>query len=109
MLVSWCLCVLMQPCFVFVGEGFENNPDLRMAKSLLLDFFRGRQIDAINLKVQPQPCPAPPPPRGSSASLTFLLLLLYLDLAEAYFISFITSTFVQALLLPNGIESFLIC
>lgn len=39
-----------KPCFVFVGEGFESNPDLRMAKSLLLDFFRGRQIDAINLK-----------------------------------------------------------
>ena len=44
-------CAVVQPCFVFVGEGFENNPDLRMAKSLLLDFFRGRQIDAINLKV----------------------------------------------------------
>lgn len=42
---------MVQPCFVFVGEGFESNPDLRMAKSLLLDFFRGRQIDAINLKV----------------------------------------------------------
>ena len=45
---------LVQPCFVFVGEGFESNPDLRMAKSLLLDFFRGRQIDAINLKVYSQ-------------------------------------------------------
>lgn len=42
---------MVQPCFVFVGEGFENNPDLLMAKSLLLDFLRGRQIDAINLKV----------------------------------------------------------
>lgn len=39
-----------KPCFVFVGEGFDNNPELKMAKSLLLDFFRGRQIDAINLK-----------------------------------------------------------
>lgn len=39
-----------KPCFIFVGEGFESNPELRMAKSLLLDFFRGRQIDAINLK-----------------------------------------------------------
>ena len=45
---------MVQPCFVFVGEGFESNPDLRMAKSLLLDFFRGRQIDAINLKVRSQ-------------------------------------------------------
>ena len=43
--------MLLQPCFVFIGEGFDNNPELRMAKSLLLDFFRGRQIDAINLKV----------------------------------------------------------
>ena len=48
--ISIVLAVL-QPCFIFVGEGFENNPELRMAKSLLLDFFRGRQIDAINLKV----------------------------------------------------------
>ena len=45
------LLATLQPCFIFVGEGFESNPELRMAKSLLLDFFRGRQIDAINLKV----------------------------------------------------------
>ena len=45
-------CASLQPCFVFVGDGFDSNPELKMAKSLLLDFFRGRQIDAINLKVQ---------------------------------------------------------
>lgn len=39
-----------KPCFVFVGDGFDSNSELKMAKSLLLDFFRGRQIDAINLK-----------------------------------------------------------
>lgn len=39
-----------KPCFVFVGEGFDSSADLRMAKSLILDFFRGRQIEAINLK-----------------------------------------------------------
>ncbi len=43
----------MQPCFVFVGDGFDSKSELKMAKSLLLDFFRGRQIDAINLKVDP--------------------------------------------------------
>jgi len=44
-------CAVLQPCFVFVGDGFDSNSELKMAKSLLLDFFRGRQIDAINLKV----------------------------------------------------------
>ncbi len=40
-----------QPCFVFVGEQFENVPEFKLAKSMLLDFFRGRQVDGINLKV----------------------------------------------------------
>jgi ribosome production factor 2 len=39
-----------KPCFVFVGDGFENNAELRQTKSLLLDFFRGRQVDAVNLQ-----------------------------------------------------------
>ena len=43
--------VRAQPCFVFVGEQFENVPEFKLAKSMLLDFFRGRQVDGINLKV----------------------------------------------------------
>lgn len=38
-----------KPCFAFVGDGFENEPRLKQSKSLLLDFFRGRQVDALNL------------------------------------------------------------
>ena len=41
-----------QPCFVFVGEQFDNVPEFRLAKSLLLDVFRGRVVDGINLKVR---------------------------------------------------------
>jgi len=36
---------------VFVGEQFENAPEFRLAKSVLLDFFRGRLVEGINLKV----------------------------------------------------------
>jgi ribosome production factor 2 len=39
-----------KPAFVFVGEAFESNPILKQTRSLLLDYFRGRQIDHINLK-----------------------------------------------------------
>lgn len=39
-----------KPAFVFVGDAFETNPTLSQARSLLLDFFRGRQITQINLK-----------------------------------------------------------
>lgn len=35
-----------QPCFVFVGDVFENDPAMRQVKSLLLDYFRGRQVGA---------------------------------------------------------------
>lgn len=45
------LRVCVQPCFVFVGEQFDNVPEFRLAKSLLLDLFRGRVVDGINLKV----------------------------------------------------------
>ncbi len=38
---------------VFAGEQFENEPDFKLAKSMLLDMFRGRVVDKINLKVQP--------------------------------------------------------
>lgn len=40
----------LQPCFVFVGDVFEADPSMRQVKSLLLDFFRGRQVESINLK-----------------------------------------------------------
>lgn len=36
---------------MFAGEQFDNAPEFRLVKSLLLDFFRGRQVDGINLKV----------------------------------------------------------
>jgi ribosome production factor 2 len=38
-----------KPCFVFVGEAFENDGGMRQIRSLMLDFFRGRQVDAVNL------------------------------------------------------------
>lgn len=41
----------MQPCFAFVGEQFESDPDFQQAKSMLLDLFRGRLVENINLKV----------------------------------------------------------
>lgn len=52
----------LQPCMVFAGEQFENDPDFKLAKSMLLDMFRGRVVEKINLKVQaftkihPQSC-----------------------------------------------------
>ena len=36
---------------VFAGEQFENNADFKLAKSMLLDMFRGRVVEKINLKV----------------------------------------------------------
>lgn len=39
-----------KPSFVFVGEGFENDDELKHIRSLMLDFFRGRQVENINLK-----------------------------------------------------------
>ena len=41
-----------QPCFVFAGEQFENDARFRLAKSMILDMFRGRLIESINLKVR---------------------------------------------------------
>lgn len=34
---------------VFVGDKFDSDPDYKLAKSILLDFFRGLQVDTINL------------------------------------------------------------
>lgn len=39
-----------KPAFVFAGQEFTTSKALIQAKSLLLDFFRGRQVDNINLK-----------------------------------------------------------
>lgn len=39
-----------KPSFIFVGEAFESNTELKQVRSLLLDYFRGRQIEHVNLK-----------------------------------------------------------
>lgn len=39
-----------KPAFVFVGQEFTTHKALIQAKSLFLDFFRGRQVENINLK-----------------------------------------------------------
>ena len=39
-----------KPAFIFVGEAFESNSTLKHVRSLLLDYFRGRQIEHLNLK-----------------------------------------------------------
>ena len=44
-------CFPLQPCMVFAGEQFENDADFKLAKSMLLDMFRGRVVEKINLKV----------------------------------------------------------
>lgn len=49
---SRCPMCVMQPCMVFAGEQFENDADFKLAKSILLDMFRGRVVEKINLKVQ---------------------------------------------------------
>lgn len=40
----------MQPAFIFVGQAFSTDPAYIQSKSMLLDFFRGREIEHINLK-----------------------------------------------------------
>jgi ribosome production factor 2 len=39
-----------RPCMVFVGDRFETEPGLKLAKNILLDVFRGRPASRINLK-----------------------------------------------------------
>ena len=39
-----------KPAFVFVGEAFESNTELKQIRSLFLDYFRGQQIQNLNLK-----------------------------------------------------------
>lgn len=59
-----------QPAIVFAGEGFEREPALQQAKSLLLDFFRGREVSALSLKVLRAAAPPPPPPPFSTNTHT---------------------------------------
>ncbi len=40
---------MLQPAILFAGERFESNPQFALARSLLLDFFRGLQVSTINL------------------------------------------------------------
>lgn len=37
------VCVV-QPAVLFVGDRFESEPDFKLAKSMLLDIFRGKQV-----------------------------------------------------------------
>ena len=46
----------VQPCFVFAGEQFENDGRFKLAKSMILDMFRGRLVESINLKVRCSHC-----------------------------------------------------
>jgi hypothetical protein len=34
----------VQPAILFVGDRFESEPDFKLAKSMLLDIFRGKQV-----------------------------------------------------------------
>jgi ribosome production factor 2 len=39
-----------KPCFVFAGQEFDTQPAYGMVKSMLLDMFRGKVVDSVNLK-----------------------------------------------------------
>ena len=47
---SECSAEGSKPCIVFAGEAFENREEFRLAKSILLDLLRGREVSLINLK-----------------------------------------------------------
>jgi ribosome production factor 2 len=38
-----------KPCFIISGAEFENNEELKMTANIIVDFFRGRVVDAVNL------------------------------------------------------------
>lgn len=38
-----------KPAFVFAGDGFTTRGDLAAVKSMLLDYFRGREVQHLNL------------------------------------------------------------
>lgn len=39
----------MQPCFLFIGDQFESNEGCKLAKSLLMDTFKGTAATEANL------------------------------------------------------------
>lgn len=39
-----------KPCMVFLGDAFETEPKMRQLKNVLVDFFRGRVVKALNLQ-----------------------------------------------------------
>eukprot|EP00218_Dolichomastix_sp_CCMP3274_P011107 CAMPEP_0170143804 /NCGR_PEP_ID=MMETSP0033_2-20121228/13122_1 /TAXON_ID=195969 /ORGANISM="Dolichomastix tenuilepis, Strain CCMP3274" /LENGTH=309 /DNA_ID=CAMNT_0010380275 /DNA_START=15 /DNA_END=940 /DNA_ORIENTATION=- len=39
-----------RPCMVFLGEAFEESPGMKLARDVLIDFFRGRVLQMVNLK-----------------------------------------------------------
>lgn len=38
-----------KPCLAFIGGEFESRPELALVKSILLDTFRGAEVDCLNL------------------------------------------------------------
>lgn len=38
-----------KPCFVFMGDDWGRDPDLKALKSLFLDFFRGFTVESVDL------------------------------------------------------------
>ncbi|WIA12819.1 hypothetical protein OEZ85_006448 [Tetradesmus obliquus] len=38
-----------KPAILFAGERFDSEPDFKLAKSMLLDMFRGQQVEQVNL------------------------------------------------------------
>lgn len=38
------LLLRLQPAILFVGDRFESDADFKLAKSMLLDMFRGKQV-----------------------------------------------------------------
>ncbi|KAF9920778.1 rRNA-binding ribosome biosynthesis protein rpf2 [Linnemannia zychae] len=39
----------MKPCFMFNGDVWDQNPQYKMFKSMLLDFYRGQTVDKVAL------------------------------------------------------------
>jgi len=38
-----------KPCFIISGPEFENNEELKMTANIIVDFFRGKVVDSVNL------------------------------------------------------------